>query len=240
MPGMSTALSLPPLSERGFAFVDADTMRALLAHTGDLSDFDTFADSWNRLELDTYMADHGRYRRRRHGVFRADRAHGMQPQPRQPHYQSLDYNRLNGGVERWYQPLEPAATDSATLGTVLGYAWSLFGTLAPQVAAWHVEVHQFRIEARPDEEGRPTPEGMHRDGVDYVLVMLVARHNIDCGTTRIHAPDGRELGSFTLTRPFDVSLVDDARVFHGVTPVQAHDPAAPGWRDVLVVTFRRA
>ena len=26
---------------------------------------------------------------------------------------------------------------------------------------------------------------------------------------------------------------------HGVTPVEPIDPAAPGYRDVLVVTFRR-
>ena len=46
--------------------------------------------------------------------------------------------------------------------------------------------------------------------------------------------------SFTLTEPFDAALVDDARVYHGVTPVEPLDPAAPAYRDVLVVTFRRA
>jgi len=34
-------------------------------------------------------------------------------------------------------------------------------------------------------------------------------------------------------------LVDDARVMHGVTAVEPLDPALPGTRDVLVVTFRR-
>lgn len=230
---------LAPLSAQGFAFVPGRAMRALLAHTGGLEDWDAFADSWNRLLVDTYMADRGRYRRRRHAVFHADHAHGLQQQPRQPHYQALDYNPVNGGIERWYEPLEPAIAESATLGTVLRYAWTLFGTLAPDVAHWRVEVHQFRIEAHPDAPGLPTPEGVHRDGVDYVLVLLVARHNIDRGTTTIHAPDGTELGSFTLTEPFDAALVDDARVCHGVTPVQADDTEQAGWRDVLVVTFRR-
>jgi hypothetical protein len=45
--------------------------------------------------------------------------------------------------------------------------------------------------------------------------------------------------SFTLTEPFDSALVDDHRVFHGVTPVKALDPNRPGHRDVLVVTFKR-
>jgi hypothetical protein len=79
---------------------------------------------------------------------------------------------------------------------------------------------------------------MHRDGVDYALVLLINRRNIGSGTTTIHALDGRPLGSFTLTDPFDAALVDDARVFHGVTPVEAVNADLPAYRDVLVVTFK--
>lgn len=227
------------LAEHGFAFVQGQALRALLAHTGDLADWEDFADSWNRLQLDTHMADQGRYRRRRHAVFRIDRKHGIRIQPPRPHFQSLAYNRLNGGIERWYQPLEPGIAAGPSLTTVLQYTWSLFGTLAPSVPAWFVEIHQFRIEAHPDRAGLPTPEGVHRDGVDYVLAMLVDRLNLDSGTTTIHAPDGTQLGSFTLTHPFDAALVDDARVRHGVTPVTPRDPKLAAHRDVLVVTFRR-
>ena len=42
-----------------------------------------------------------------------------------------------------------------------------------------------------------------------------------------------------LTRALDAALVDDSRVFHGVTPVEPEDPMQPSHRDVLVVTFRR-
>jgi len=113
----------------------------------------------------------------------------------------------------------------------------LFGALAPQTRAWHIETHQFRIEARPGEHGQPTPEGVHRDGVDYVLVLLINRRNIRSGVTTIHALDGRPLGDFTLTDPFDAALVDDRRVAHGVTPVEPIEPASPAYRDVLVATF---
>jgi hypothetical protein len=112
-------------------------------------------------------------------------------------------------------------------------------TPAGHVPTWHVEVHQFRIEARQGEAGRPTPEGMHRDGVDYVLVLLINRSNIASGMTSVHDLSGKTLGHFTLTHPFDAALVDDTRVMHGVTPVEPVDPAAPAFRDVLVVTFRR-
>ena len=114
---------------------------------------------------------------------------------------------------------------------------SLYTWLNP---AWRVEVHQFRIEARAGAPGEPTPEGIHRDGVDYVLVLLVNRDNIVSGETTVYDLSGSPLGAFTLTDPFDATLIDDARVAHGVTPVTPLDARRRGCRDVLVVTLRRA
>ena len=218
----------------GFRFVRAADMRGLLEAVGPLNDWADFAASWHDLGADTYMADGGRYRKRRHAVFQAG-PDGIVRRPAQPHYQSRDYNTLNGGIERWFQPVLDRIGAGATMQTVLGFCLGLFG---PQTV-WHVEVHQFRIEARRGAEGRPTPEGMHRDGVDYVLVLLVNRTNIVSGVTSVHDLAGAELGEFTLTAPFDAALVDDSRVMHGVTAVEPLDPAEPGFRDVLVVTFRK-
>ena len=229
---------LSALRGHGHGFVPDTAMRSLLAAHGGLDDWDAFAASWERMPLDTYMADGGRYRRRRHAVFSVDADGTAIPQPPQPHYQSLDYNPLNGGVARWYAPLEAATAASTALQTLLAAGATVFGTLAPSVRRWQVEVHPFRIEARADAPGQPTPEGMHRDGVDYVLVLLVRRHNIASGTTTIESPDGQPLGSFTLTAPFDAMWIDDHRVVHGVTPVSPLDPAQPAYRDVLVLTYR--
>ena len=226
------------LSHDGFVFVRAEAMRRALEAFGALDDWAAFTASWNTLEVDEHMADGGRYRRRRHAVFAAGPEGAIERQPHQAHYQELDYNPLHGGVARWFAPIAGDIGSGRSLTTILEFTRALFSQLAPQTARWKVEVHQFRIEALPGSEGLPTPEGLHRDGVDFVLVLLVNRQNIASGTTSIHAPDGRELGRFTLTQPFDAALVDDARVAHGVTPVQALDPAAPAHRDVLVVTFK--
>jgi hypothetical protein len=226
------------IGREGFAFVHGDEMRGLLAGFGALTDWESFAASWSSLELDTYMADGGRYRRRRHAVFAARPGLPVERQPHQPHYQTLEYNPIHGGVARWFEPIAPDIAAGATLQTVLAFCRGLFETLTSGARPWRIEVHQFRIEARGGEAGRPTPEGLHRDGVDYVLVLLVNRRNIASGTTSIHAPDGRTLGQFTLTDAFDAALVDDNRVAHGVTPVEALDASQPAYRDVLVVTFR--
>ncbi len=137
---------------------------------------------------------------RRFGVWRAGRQGPILRGPHQPHYQTLDYNHLNGGIERWFKPITDEIGDGASMRTILEYCRALFGRLAPETTRWHVEAHQFRIEARQGEQGKPTPEGMHRDGVDYVLVLLVNRRNIQSGTTTVHDLDKRTLGSFTLDR----------------------------------------
>jgi hypothetical protein len=225
------------IARDGFALVESSTMREALAPWGSLGDWGPFAASWNNLGIDTYMADGGRYRRRRHAAYAASARGPIRRKPHQAHIQAPEYNPLNGGIARWFEPILPEIGDGESMRTILAFCRSLFGALSPGTAAWHVEVHQFRIEARPGEAGRPTPEGIHRDGVDYVLVLLVARRNIRSGMTAIHALDGRSLGHFTLADPLDAALVDDRRVAHGVTPVAPIDPAAPAYRDVLVVTF---
>jgi hypothetical protein len=235
---MIAANSLQSSIEReGFAFVHGGDMRELLAPFGSLGDWQSFVESWNHLEVDAYMADGGRYRRRRHAAYGSTRDNVTRRKPHQPHIQAPEYNPLHGGIVRWFEPIAAEVGDGATMRTIVAFCRSLFGTLAPAAASWHIEAHQFRIEARPGEHGQPTPEGVHRDGVDYVLVLLIDRRNITRGVTDIHALDGRPLGHFTLTDPFDTALVDDRRVAHGVTPVEPIDPALPAYRDVLVVTF---
>lgn len=226
------------IRERGFAFAAREVMRPVLETRGALTDWPEFAGSWNTLEPDSHLARLGRERRRRHAVFNATAAGGIERAPHQPHYQSVRYNPLQGDLERWFAPVAGGVGEGDSLRTILGFALDLFGALAPTVAAWKIEVHQFRIEARAGHPGEPTPEGMHRDGVDYVLVLMVSRENVASGTTSIHDLDGRELGCFTLVHPFDAALVDDSRVFHGITPVEVLDGGRPAHRDVLVVTFR--
>ena len=230
------------ITRDGFVFVHAPEMRAILEAAG-LRDWAGFAASWSDLGVDAFMADGGRYRRRRFAAFAASARGPLVRKPHQPHYQSRDYNPLNGGVARWFAPITDAIAAHPAMQAILGTCHRLFDELTPEAMrpdVWHVEVHQFRIETGNAEQGLPTPEGMHRDGVDWVLVLLVRRENIASGETRMEDVAHRPLGSFTLTEPMDAALVDDDRIFHGVTPLERLDPERVAYRDVLVVTFRRA
>jgi hypothetical protein len=225
------------LRDSGYAFVRATQMREAIAPTSD--GVEAFTKSWSDLGVDTYMADGGRYRRRRFSTF-AVATDSIERKPHQPHYQSRDYNPLHGGIERWFEPISDDVVAHSIFQSCLRLCCELFDSMTDDPPPiWHVEVHQFRIEAKRNERGLPTPEGLHRDGVDWVLVLLIARENIAEGMTSIHDANKRLLGNFTLTDPFDAAFVDDSRVYHGVTAVEPIDPATPAYRDVLVVTFRR-
>jgi hypothetical protein len=224
------------LHRDGFVHLAAPALRDLVGWSA--QDWEAFAASWNGLGPDGYMADGGRYRLRRHGAFEA-RGQAMTAKPHQPHYQSRDYNPLNGGVQRWFEPTQPAVAQGAIMRGIVAALTPVFAALDGRggEAPWHGEAHQFRIETSREEIGQPTPEGFHRDGVDWVLVMLVARRNVVEGTTQIADLAGHGLGRFTLVEPGDAVLLDDRRIMHGVTPIHAIEEAQPAFRDALVVTW---
>src|SRR5262245_61173659 len=90
------------LHAEGYVRANAARMRKLV--TSDENDWQRFAKSWSDLGMDTYMADGGRYRRRRFGAFAVSDS-AITRKPNQPHYQSRDYNPLNGGIARWFEPI---------------------------------------------------------------------------------------------------------------------------------------
>lgn len=222
----------------GFRIVPAAELRGLIGPEA-LADWAGFARSWNELDVDHFMADGGRYRRRRFGCFSVT-ASTIVRKPHQPHYQERAYNSLNGGIERWFEPVTDLIAAHPITQRILAICRSAFAasTQGPVPDRWHVEMHQFRIEPDGAHEGKPTPEGMHRDGVDWVLVTLVARRNVAGGVTAIGDEQQRPLGTFELREPLDAVLLDDRRVWHGVTPLKVSIAGQPAYRDALVVTFR--
>jgi hypothetical protein len=218
------------LKEKGFALLPAADVARLAGCT--LADLHALNDSWNRLGADNYLKDGGKYRSRRHGSYVVREAHA-EPVPHRAHWQPVEYNALHGGMERWFEPLEDA-TFSIALRAVLVWLGGLFDQIQ-QPQAWYTEVHQFRIDTAGGI-GRPTPEGAHRDGVNWVAVFLVARERVKGGETRVFEADAPGGQRFTLTEPWSVLLLDDARMIHETTPIQ---PAGEsGYRDTLVVTLR--
>lgn len=198
-----------------------------------LSALDELRAYWNDLPLDNFLKDGGRYRRRRHSCFVVAQEDVTQV-PHRAHYQPLKYNALHGGMLRLFEPISPHAIArpvwSELLRAIARVCSSVKGS-----RPWYVEAHQFRIDTS-NGIGRPTPEGAHRDGVDFVAILLVAREHVSGGESRIFEAAGSRGQRFTLSEPWTLILLDDQRVIHESTPIQ---PTAPGGhRDTLVLTFR--
>lgn len=222
------------LRDQGFAVLDAAGASALLGQPMQVLPAQ-WRGYWDRLPADGYLRDGGRYRYRRHGSFIID-GQTISAAPHRPHWQSLAYNALHGGIERHFEPIEPAL-----LADPRWTAWML--AMAARASAlrgeqrWYVEAHPFRIDTT-DGIGRPTPEGAHRDGVDLVSVTLLAREGIKGGETRVFAAAGRHGQRFTLSEPWSTLLLDDHCVIHESTPIQPLAAGKRGLRDTLVLTFR--
>ena len=159
--------------------------------------------------------------------------------PHRPHWQPVEYNALHGGMQRLFAPMQDATVTTPVWNQLLRSLAGVSGEVFAHAAGaepWYLEAHQFRIDTR-DGIGRPTPEGAHRDGVDLVAVFLVGRHAVKGGETRVFEADGPSGVRFTLTEPWSLLLLDDARMIHETTPIQP--VAEGGYRDTLVVTCRR-
>ena len=235
---MSTWESTPPAAdvlevvrEAGHALLSPDEVFAQSASS--LADLQALRDSWHDLPPDTYLRDGGRYRRRRHASYVID-GDRVERAPHRPHWQPVEYNALHGGLERWFEPITPAV-DEAPAWPRLLVAFARMCSALGGAQPWFVEAHQFRIDTT-DGIGRPTPEGAHRDGVDYVAVTLIERMGIKGGETRVFDADGPAGVRFTMLEPWSTLFLDDRRVIHESTPIQPLEDY--GYRDTLVLTFR--
>ena len=215
----------------GYALLRPADVSALCGST--LLELDRLAESWNHLARDNYLKDGGNYRRRRHSCFIQNGAQ-LAMTPHRAHWQPVEYNALHGGMHRLFEPVDPA--------TVAQPAWTRLITALGQVCSqvkgpqrWFVEAHQFRIDTL-EGIGRPTPEGAHRDGVDFVAVLLAGRSNVKGGETRVFEALGPAGKRFTMLEPWTLLLLDDEKVIHESTPIQPL--GENGHRDTLVLTWR--
>jgi hypothetical protein len=221
------------IAQKGYGLLNANSVAQWVGC--DLNALQALSPDWDDMPPDNYLKDGGRYRRRLHSSFVFE--HDVLSQvPHRAHWQSLDYNALHGGMERWFEPMRAA--------TVANPVWTqLLTALAHTASAvrgtsdikWCIEAHQFRIDTT-DGIGRPTPEGAHRDGVDFVAVFMVNRVNIKGGETRVFDAHGPQGERFTLSEPWSLMLLDDTRMIHESTPIQPL--AEGGHRDTLVLTCR--
>ncbi|RZS34226.1 hypothetical protein EV193_10913 [Herbihabitans rhizosphaerae] len=191
-----------------------------------LAEFDT-------LPFDPYTG--GRQRYRRFSQYRLSwqtetESWSMERLPHRPFLQPKAVNTFVGGVPRELEPLRIDPTpqiDAAAKGIGLDTEHD-----------WHSNVHQCRVVVGPDVEGVSVPEGPHRDGHDYAMLVVFDRKNITGGENQLMPMGGGE-PFFRVTLQANQAIAfDDTNMWHTATDLESLD-GGPGHRDLWIVVFNR-
>ncbi|MGR4883368.1 2OG-Fe dioxygenase family protein [Streptomyces sp. LARHCF249] len=219
----------------GFMFVDGADF---LLDDACARALDVLCGAWSELPPDPYLPRGAAYRQRRHARFLLHDDGGIQQDDAAGYFQSVEANRLAGGVVRYFAPFEEEQARNRFLHGLMYRNAALFTSCRrTPPARWTINVHMMRTTASPGTVGFPSPEGVHRDGFDFIAVHHVSQKNISGGCTEIRSTGGVLLTRRTLTRPLDTLYADDARVLHDVTPVVWDGRGGSGHRDMLLMSY---
>ena len=91
--------------------------------------------------------------------------------------QSDKYNNFQGNVTREFENLEEEVLESDGFREIV----YLFRTINKLSHGTQVDIHQMRIIALNGKVTQVSPEGVHRDGYDFIAMIGILRYNIKGG-----------------------------------------------------------
>jgi len=206
-----------PLNNRGFTVVEVPELQ------------DAVTETFNHMPLDQYSG--GKHRTRRFSQYKMnynDREWKLELLPARPFMQSKEYNVLVGGIPRNFKPLEFNPEKQIAVGAM--------NIPLPIDREWQINVHQCRVRTNQEIKGVSVPEGPHRDGHEYGMVIVFGRKNIEGGVTQL-LPNGGGDPFFEVELQENNAIVyDDGRMFHYATDIIATEEIG-GYRDLWIVAY---
>lgn len=189
---------------------------------------DVFQQYFSNLPVDPYIKDNYRFRRLSRFTMAGNRLFKL------PHgclFQSKEYNPLLGDIKREFAEIEDALIELDDFKKLI-FAFFDVCKLHPEA---EIGVHQIRTTCSLNNFGNPAPEGIHRDGTDFIGIFSVNRANIQGGETHLYTAKKEKPVFKKILNPGDLLLVNDHEFFHFTTPIK---PTADvqGFRDVFVIT----
>lgn len=229
------------LERDGFvALASADVLQGMSERAR--AQFDFVEGTFDDLVQDTQMGDGGRYRFRRYSRFLLSRSQAgelvLLPLRGHSIHQSVEDNPLNGGVTRTFEPLTEELAESDFLKELLLQDAEIVARLDPELLAGQVAVgvHQVRIVATVQAEGKPAPEGIHRDSERFTFQHFWSREAVKGG--EFVAYDQEKTESFRwLQRERLDSVLFFGTTWHSATPITCREGEAKGSRDIFLVDF---
>jgi hypothetical protein len=228
------------LRKSGFHFLPGTDLREQLAIVD--ADWRRFAAHWDELVLDPYIgaapADQFRYRRYgrfalHHKPSTAGLPITLTVLPNQLFQQDAEFVKRYHGRARQLESATDGFLGDPVLHKLIAYDHAVLPD-PPDVC--EVGLHAIRVVVEPGLDPRPTPEGRHRDGHDFIAMHLIGKRGCRGGETLVYEQGAPGVvARLTLTDPLDTLMVDDSVVEHEVTRLEPIESA--GSRDVLLVAF---
>jgi hypothetical protein len=186
-------------------------------------------ESFNDLVRDPYLSFNDRYRR--YGNYKLRMSDDgvravISRLAHKPYYQGKEYHKTLGGIDRHFEPIKADVTSIIA-------ACSQKLPLSQEVD-YFLRVHQFRTVVRRGQTGECVPEGPHRDGVEFAVMVSVSRTNITGGVSQVLESEEAEPCFEEALEPGTVLVVRDDRVYHNVTNIGLAADGDEGYRDVLL------
>ncbi len=191
----------------------------------DNADFQPF---FNDLPLDPYIKGDYRFRRlSRFSIF----GNNLIKLPHGYLLQGKDYNPLLGDIKREFSELDDALVELDIFKHLI-LAFTDSCQLHPEA---EIAVHQIRTTCSPHNSGNPAPEGIHKDGTDFICIVPIHRENIQGGETHLYKTKKEKSIFNKILHPGEMLLVNDHDFFHFTTPIKPVNEGS-GFRDVFVIT----
>lgn len=204
-----------------------------------ITDWEKLQATYPDLPLDRYLPNDGKYRFRRYGrYYFLPAEHELHPLPHVDYFQSTDINKVTGGIVRKFDPLLPEMFENLFLQELIRFDFEHFPVVDwKKQHAWNVDVHLIRVVASAEEDGQPTPEGIHQDGAEFVTVHLAELDNAEGGDVSIYDGQQRHIKSFRLENILDAYFFNDKALWHSAAPIKPVDPARPAVRSILTFDY---
>ena len=148
-------------------------------------------------------------------------------------FQNKKINRYAGGKIRKFRPIDPKVLNE--------FAIIFKSNFLEKISKKRIEIgfHQLRIKCGKNYVGYPVPEGWHKDGFEYVIILNIGSKNIKGGVSRIknEIDSDHDVFSWFLDKG-EYILLNDRKFFHYTDPINVANNKSEGSRDTLVITIK--
>jgi hypothetical protein len=183
---------------------------------------------FSQLTIDPYIRE--KYRRKHIVRYNIDDERNLIKAPHGPLFQSAAFNPVHGNIMREYPEYHPC---EGVLSVIRHFVYST--NVQPDE---EILVQAQRITCSLDQEGLPSVENWHQDGVKEIGIFCVSRDNIVGGVSEFRQHGSKMTALSEVLEEGSLAIFTDSPLEHRVTPIQVFDTSiGVGFRDVLLLSY---